>query len=399
MPDNHQPEDNRSVLGDISINDFLSTYWQKKPLLIRQAIPGYQSPIMPDELAGLSCHENVESRIVLEKDRLAPWSVLHGPFYESDFKTLPDTHWTLLVQECNTHVPELALLLEKFNFIPNWRIDDIMVSYAVKDGSVGPHIDQYDVFLLQGRGTRRWQINTRTNTNAPFLQDTELRILQSFESEQEWLLEPGDMLYLPPGIAHYGVALDECMTISVGFRAPDYYSLVSAYIDDQYGSISDEFSIPRYQDPDLSLQNSCGEISAKSLEKIAEIIQSSCNDNQSIKKWFGRYITEPRSTIEPDLPETEYTVDSLRDACEFQREIYRLEDARFAYIKKDANTTTLFINGEEFVLVNSATNLAPAICDRRRIPNEDIQDALNVPETCQILVSLFNRGYLYFDDN
>ena len=399
MPDNNQPEDNRSVLGNISVNEFLSEYWQKKPLLIRRAIPGYQSPIMPDELAGLACHENVESRIVLEKDRLAPWSVLHGPFYESDFKTLPETHWTLLVQECNTHVPELALLLDRFNFIPNWRVDDIMVSYAVKDGSVGPHIDQYDVFLLQASGLRRWQINTSIDKNADFLQDTELRILQNFESEEEWVLEPGDMLYLPPGVAHYGVALDECMTISVGFRAPDYYSLMAAFIDDRYASISDSFAIPRYQDPDLAPQKSCGEISEQSLQKIVEIIQSSCNDSQSIKQWFGRYITEPKNAIEPELPETEYTIDSLRDECDFQREIYRLEEARFAYLKNDSNTTLLFINGEEFKLTNDLTILAPLICDQRRIPVSDIQELLNVPGLLEILVSLFNKGYLYFNES
>ncbi|WP_455374650.1 JmjC domain-containing protein [Kaarinaea lacus] len=399
MPDDNQPEDNRSVLGNISVNEFLSEYWQKKPLLIRRAIPGYQSPIMPDELAGLACHENVESRIVLEKDRLAPWSVLHGPFYESDFKTLPETHWTLLVQECNTHVPELALLLDRFNFIPNWRVDDIMVSYAVKDGSVGPHMDQYDVFLLQARGLRRWQINTSIDKNADFLQDTELRILQNFESEEEWVLEPGDMLYLPPGVAHYGVALDECMTISVGFRAPDYYSLMAAFIDDRYASISDSFAIPRYQDPDLTPQKSCGEISEQSLQKIVEIIQSSCNDSQIIKQWFGRYITEPKNAIEPELPETEYTIDSLRDECDFQREIYRLEEARFAYLKNDSNTTLLFVNGEEFKLTNDLTILAPVICDHRRIPVTDLQELLNVPGLLEILVSLFNKGYLYFNES
>jgi 50S ribosomal protein L16 3-hydroxylase len=353
---------------------------------------------MPDELAGLSCHENVESRIVLEKDRLAPWSVLHGPFYESDFKTLPDTHWTLLVQECNIHVPELALLLDRFNFIPNWRVDDIMVSYAVKEGSVGPHIDQYDVFLLQASGLRRWQINTRIDKNAEFLQDTELRILKNFDSEQEWILEPGDMLYLPPGVAHYGVALNDCMTISVGFRAPDYYSLMAAYIDDQYASISDVFSIPRYQDPDLAPQQSSGEISEKSLQKIVEIIQSSSKDDQTIKQWFGRYITEAKNAIEPELPETDYTPETLREACNFETEIYRLEDARFAYIKKNESVIILFVNGEEFGLYNDATILAPIICDHRRVLVSDIQELLIVPGICEILVSLFNKGYLYFNE-
>lgn len=354
---------------------------------------------MPDDLAGLACHEGVEARIVLEKDRLAPWSVLHGPFYESDFKTLPDTHWTLLVQECNTHVPELALLLERFNFIPNWRVDDIMVSYAVKDGSVGPHVDQYDVFLLQALGTRHWKINPQIENDAAFLEDTELRILQNFESEQDWILEPGDMLYLPPGVAHHGVAINECMTISVGFRAPDYYSLLSSFIDEQYASIADAFSLPRYQDPDLQPQQSCGEITSHSLQKITEIIQSHASNMEQIKHWFGRFITEPRNEMDWQYPETEYTAQTLIDECKFQNEICRLEDARFAYIKINSTTTLLFVNGEEYSLKSNATRLAPILCDQRRIAVAELNDFLSVPEYCEILVSLFNRGYLYFNES
>ena len=388
-----------SVLGNLGVKQFLSEYWQKKPLLIRQAIPCYESPIMPDELAGLACHEAVESRIVLEKDRIAPWTVLHGPFYESDFTTLPETHWTLLVQECNTHVPEFALLLEKFNFIPNWRIDDIMVSYAVKDGSVGPHTDQYDVFLLQALGSRHWKINTRVAGDAAYLEDTELRILQQFESEQDWVLEPGDMLYLPPGVAHHGVALDECMTISVGFRAPDYYSMLSSFIDDQYASIADAYAMPRYQDPDLQQQYSCGEITNQSLQKITEIFQLHANNIEQIKHWFGRFITQPKTDLDWQFPETEFTVETLQDNCNFQDEIWRLEDARFAYIKINSTTTLLFINGEEYLLKGNATVLAPTICDQRRIPVAELNELLNVPEYCEILVTLFNRGYLYFNES
>lgn len=398
MSNTNTPQ-SHSVLGDISVDEFLSEYWQKKPLLIRQAIPGYESPVMPDELAGLACHDAVESRIVLEKDRLAPWTVLHGPFFESDFNTLPTSHWTLLIQECNTHIPELALLLDKFNFIPNWRIDDIMVSYAVKDGSVGPHTDQYDVFLLQARGSRHWYINTNLGLDATCLEDTELRILQDFDSEQDWVLEPGDMLYLPPGVAHHGIALDECMTISVGFRAPDYYSLLSSFIDDQYASIADAFSIPRFQDPDLQAQHSCGEITHHSLQKITEVIQSHANDPEQIKHWFGRYITESKSDLDWQHPETEYTIESLQESCAYQQTIYRLEDARFAYIKINSNTTLMFINGEEYVLKSNARILAPIICDQRRIPVSDLIDIINVPETCEMLVVLFNKGYLYFDES
>ena len=401
MPDSNQvsPSNNtNSLLGDISFAEFLSDYWQKKPLLIRQAIPNYQSPISADELAGLACYENIESRIVLEKDRLAPWTVLHGPFYESDFNTLPETHWTLLVQECNTHVPELAMLLEKFNFIPNWRIDDVMVSYAVKDGSVGPHTDQYDVFLLQAQGTRHWKINAYKDRDATYLEDTELRILKNFECEEEWILEPGDMLYLPPDVAHYGIANNDCMTISIGFRAPDYYSLLAAYVDDQYAKVDDPYSIPRYRDPNLKLQQSCGEISEDSLQSIIDIIQSNTKDPEDIKRWFGRYITEPKNNIEPILPEVAYTPNTLVDTCKSEKTIHRLEEARFSYLKKDDQTSLMYVCGDEYVLDNQLQSLAEILCDHRRISTTDIVPYLNVITSCKILVSLFNKGYLLFDD-
>ena len=216
------------LLGGLSAEEFLQQYWQKKPLLIRQAIPGYSAPLSPDELAGLACEQEVESRLILEKDANAPWRLELGPFTESRFSQLPATHWTLLIQKANQLLPQLAELLDQFNFIPNWRVDDVMVSYAPTFGSVGPHLDQYDVFLLQGLGTRRWQISTQDCSQTPLLENTELRILREFTPEQDWLLEPGDMLYLPPRFPHHGVAIDPSITLSIGFRAPGRRDMIGA---------------------------------------------------------------------------------------------------------------------------------------------------------------------------
>ena len=173
--------DHRPLLGGLNPARFLADHWQKKPLLVKNALPGFTSPISPDELAGLACEEEVESRIVLECDGPQPWALESGPFDEDRFAHLPETHWTLLVKEGNRYLPELVTLLEQFNFIPNWRIDDIMVSYAPAHGSVGPHIDQYDVFLIQGLGQRRWQISTDPVADDNVIPGIDLRIMRSEE--------------------------------------------------------------------------------------------------------------------------------------------------------------------------------------------------------------------------
>ena len=187
------------VLGGISAEHFLKEYWQKKPLLIRQAFPGFLCPVSPDELAGLALEESVESRLIQEQQGEAHWVLENGPFEESRFGQLPATHWTLLIQQLDAWHEEINALKQHFSFIPNWRIDDIMASYAPQGGSVGPHYDQYDVFLLQAHGHRHWQIGQMCDEHSPQLEGTPLRILKAFEAQADWVLAPGDMLYLPPG--------------------------------------------------------------------------------------------------------------------------------------------------------------------------------------------------------
>lgn len=199
------------LLGGLTAAEFLRDYWQRKPLLVRQAIPDFESPLSADELAGLSLEESVESRIVLEHGK-TPWEMRRGPFQEEDYQHLPEQDWTLLVQAVDQFVPEVAQLLEQFRFLPSWRIDDVMISYAAPGGGVGPHFDNYDVFLLQGHGRRRWKVGQMCSSDSPLREHADLRILADFEQSDEWVLEPGDMLYLPPRLAHYGIAEDECMT-------------------------------------------------------------------------------------------------------------------------------------------------------------------------------------------
>ena len=192
--------------------EFLRDYWQKRPLLIRNAFPGFESPIAPEDLAGLACEDGVLARIVAHERAKDKWMLRHGPFPEEMFPELPDHDWTLLVQDVDKWDADIAALLPHFDFLPRWRIDDVMVSFAAPGGSVGAHVDQYDVFLLQAQGHRRWQIDDRPDPPVHYRLDTELRLLQRFEPTHEWVLGPGDMLYLPPGVPHHGVAEDACLT-------------------------------------------------------------------------------------------------------------------------------------------------------------------------------------------
>ncbi|OHE58375.1 MAG: cupin, partial [Thiobacillus sp. GWE1_62_9] len=242
------------LLGGLSPTRFLRDVWHKRPLLIRNAVPGFNGLLSVGEMQQLACRDDVESRLIQGSG--TRWQLDHGPFGKSDFRRLPKAEWTLLVQSLNHVLPEADALLARFNFIPHARLDDLMVSYAVPGGSVGPHFDSYDVFLLQGQGHRRWQISTQTDL--AILDDAPLKILRRFKPKEEWVLGPGDMLYLPPHVAHYGVAEDACTTYSIGFRAPTTEELAHGFLMHLQDTLALE---GRYADPDLRLQAHPGEIS------------------------------------------------------------------------------------------------------------------------------------------
>lgn len=287
---------------------FLRDYWQKRPLLIRNAFPGFESPIAPEDLAGLACEDGVLARIVQHDRASDGWKVSHGPFPEKMFPAMPHQDWTLLVQDVDKWDADIAALLPHFDFLPRWRIDDVMVSFAAPGGSVGAHIDQYDVFLLQAHGHRRWQIDARPNPPLGYRPDVELRLLQQFDPSHDWVLGPGDMLYLPPGVPHHGVAEDACLTFSVGMRAPSAAELVGDWVDAMIAEADDGL---RYNDADLQLPQDPHEIDAAAMERVVEALNMlRMRDPDRLGDWFGRFITlyrvgaeaapgdDPRSRIE-----------------------------------------------------------------------------------------------------
>jgi len=380
-----------NVLGDLDPAQFLAEYWQKKPLLVRGALAAFPDPLSPEELAGLACESEVEARLVLQQGGRQPWEVRHGPFSDEDFRYLPETHWTLLVQDADKHYPALAELLEPFRFIPDWRIDDLMVSYAPLHGSVGPHRDNYDVFLIQGQGRRRWQLDTQARSADKFLADTELHILADFRPDKEWELEPGDLLYLPPGVAHYGVALGSCLTYSVGFRTPRHQDLLSHFADFLLTAVDPE---ARYSDPDLSLQANPGEISNAALAKVKQILHDTlASDDALIESWFGRFITEPKPGFGAEAEPEPYNRTELTAHLQAGGTLERNPGSRFAY-RALAEETWFFTDGQEFALGPSVAPLAPLLCQYKTLTLELLRPALKQPSAWDLLLDLVNEGYL-----
>ena len=280
------------MFGSLSRAQFLERHWQRSPLFVPGAVPGFRSPISPDELAGLACEEGVESRLV-QGHVGTNFRLERGPFEEKRFSRLPKRNWTLLVQDVDKHVPEVARLLEPFRFLPDWRVDDIMVSFAAPGGSVGPHTDQYDVFLLQVQGKRRWQLSERFDpTNRP---DCELRVLERFEPERELIAEPGDLLYLPPNVAHFGVAVDEAMTFSIGFRAPDRRELLVALAQEL---VEGSETAPRFSDAGRGPTARPEALEPLDLARLRELVRAGLQlSDADLDGFLGRYLTRAKSHL------------------------------------------------------------------------------------------------------
>lgn len=373
------------LLNNLSPSQFLAEYWQKKPLLIRQAIPNFKGLLTPDELAGLACEEDVQSRIVMVKND--QWSVAHGPFDEAVFTTLPNQNWSLLVQSVNHHLPEAAELLSLFNFIPHVRLDDLMVSYAPTGGSVGAHVDAYDVFLLQGSGKRRWKINMQADL--ALIENAPLAILKHFESEYEWILEQGDMLYLPPNVAHHGIAEDDtCMTYSIGFRSPKAQELTHAFLE----YLQDTTKLNGlYEDPDLTLQQHPAEISAAMVKKVEAILQKISWNTDSVADFLGRYMSEPKPDITFE-PQASITVDELSNLL--AESILQLDLQSQMLFSKD----NFYINGESLNVPPIIVNYLQTLADNRKLDATtcNLQTRQTLATT---LRDAYNAGYIEFIDD
>jgi len=365
---------------------FLRDYWQKRPLLIRGAFPGFVSPITPDDLAGLSCEDGTLGRLVQHDRACDHWQVQSGPFAESIFATLGEHDWTLLVQDVDKWDDDVRALLAHFTFLPRWRLDDIMVSFAAPGGSVGAHVDHYDVFLLQAHGQRRWQIDASEALNGQrppldFRDDVELKLLRHFQPTHDWLLEPGDMLYLPPNVPHHGVAETPCLTISVGMRAPSVAELMGDWIDTLLAEADDSL---RYTDPDLTPVRDPAEIDATAMTRVVAALKTlQVKGPDHLGDWFGRFITTYRSAAipapDPELPPWE----TIQTALHAQTlALHRHPFSRISW-RRAARGARLYVSGQDYPL---------PIKDARLLANTEVLDgqvleALSAPgvNTVQML--------------
>lgn len=372
------------LFGSLSIDDFLQQHWQQKPLLVSQAIDVDSFDIDPGELAGLCLDTEAPSRIVIEHGE-TPWQMKVGPFEEQDFTLLPKTHWSLLINDIETYLPELRNCIKPFQFLPDWRIDDLMISYAADKGSVGPHVDEYDVFLIQLQGTRRWAINEDTNYDASLLTGTDLKILQNFQTTQQWDLQPGDMLYLPPGVPHHGVAIGECMTLSVGFRAPSSGELVQSWLDD-IGD-SKDFKI-RFKDAKRQVQSEAGKITQDDLTQLKAVLMQGIKDNShTLDQWLGKYLTEGKRPDPALLEAFSQTPAEFTPEADYQR----FPGTRLAYTLSD-NQLSLFVGGIQFTLDPVHLHAVQYLCREQEYFAPALATLSSDPAIRELLNTLINNN-------
>ena len=366
------------LLGGLSPKNFLRDYWQKKPLLVRGALPGFQGLLTPGGLIDLACCEDAQSRLITQKN--GKWEVRHGPFTARNISRLPKKHWTLLVQDVNHFLPEARELLLQFNFIPHARLDDLMVSYAPEGGGVGPHFDSYDVFLLQGTGSRHWQISAQQDKE--LVMNAPLKILRDFRPEQEWMLEPGDMLYLPPGYAHNGVAADDhCMTYSVGFRAPTYQELATQFLI----YLQDNSEIEGiYHDPDIRLQSRPGLINADMLHQAVVALDKIRWDRTDVERFLGSYLTEPKPHVFFTPPLHPWTQQEF--ACELEKGKLQL-NLRSRML---CSGKYIFVNGEVSEVGPTARRVLGELADYLALPGGEGFD----DEALELLYQWYLYGYI-----
>ena len=376
-----------SFFGELSVDQFLEEYWQKKPLLVRGAWPGFQNPLPPPAFLRLSEREDALSRLMIKHEGEHNWELREGPFASSDFSRMPDSQWTLLIQEVDRLVPAVRDMLRAVEFLPRWRMDDVMISYAASGGGVGAHIDNYDVFLLQGHGRRRWQINTTPVEEERLIEDIDVSILADFEADRDWVLEPGDMLYLPPRIAHFGVAEGECMTISIGCRAPSEQDILGAVLERALLTVDPD---ARYSDPGLRSTDPRAGLGEDILVWVEQVLGRLTSDREALRELVGSILSQPRRWVdETALPE-----DSLQDALSRGGRLRPATSSQVLMEPVSDHVVHLFAAGE---MIELDASFEPALTNLILGEGLTASDLGSVPEFDDLLDELYAQGTLVVD--
>ncbi|MEW6991987.1 cupin domain-containing protein [Colwelliaceae bacterium 6441] len=376
--------------GDITPETFLKEYWQKKPLLIKQALPNFQGTIEADELAGLAMEQEIESRIIA-KNNDNSWLVEHGPF--ESFDKYGEENWTLLVQAVNNWSRETDQLISLFNFVPRWRIDDVMVSFSTPNGGVGAHLDQYDVFILQGEGKRRWQVGAPDNTLATLIPHPDLKQISQFETIIDEITEAGDLLYIPPNHPHNGSSIENSLNFSIGFQAPSHQDLWSGFADKL---IDEESGEQRFGDnnrkvttqPELLTTNDINDIRSFMLEKIS--------DDTLFSEFISQYLTQSHHTLELLIPMEPFTCEQVVDFID-NDEIQFSPVSGIKALVCYTPETNLFINGEKFQLFEETKELAETLAGNAALTTAKAKSFLSCLKSIQLLTNVLNKGFWYIE--
>ncbi len=367
---------------NLNWQEFLEKYWQKRPVILRKAFIDFIDPITPDELAGLAMEPEVDSRLVSHAK--GEWQASNGPF--EHFDGLGDTGWSLLAQAVNHwHAPS-AELVRPFRVLPDWRLDDLMISYSVPGGGVGPHIDQYDVFIIQGMGSRRWRVGDKLPLKQ-FCPHPALLHVEPFTPIIDEDLEPGDILYIPPGFPHDGFTHTEALNYSVGFRGPNSRDLISSFAD---YALENDLGGEHYSDPDLTLRDHVGNVEEHELERVRRMMHELIDQPEDFKQWFGRFATTPRHELDIAPAEPPYEAQEIADALMQGDNLNRLSGLRVLNVGE-----RFFVNSEP--LETSNHDAADALCRFTLIGRKELGDALQDPAFLTVLTDLVNQGYWYFD--
>jgi 50S ribosomal protein L16 3-hydroxylase len=363
-----------TLLGGMTPARFMKRHWQKKPLLVRQAIPAFQPLLAPADLFALAGREEVESRLVIHEGK--SWRLQRGPFTRRAIPSTRRPDWTLLVQGVDLHLPAAHALLHGFSFVPAARLDDLMISYATDGGGVGPHFDSYDVFLLQAQGRRRWRIGRQRDFTLQ--DDVPLKILAHFEPEQEYVLEPGDMLYLPPRYAHDGIAEGECQTYSIGFRAPAQAELARELLQRLADAAAEEGDPKLYRDADQPATAAPGAVPTAMQQFARDAMASALKDPLALERALGEYLTEPKANVWFEPARAPRRLRSV----ELDPRTRMLHDTRH-----------VFINGEAWRAAGRDATLMRRLADRRRLDARDLEGASDAARG--LLQSWCEAGWLH----
>ncbi len=369
---------------NLDISHFLDSCWQKKPTVIKQGFIDFEDPILPDEIAGLAMEEEIESRLVYKTDN--KWKAESGPF--ASFEKLENDGASLLIQAVDHWHEEAQTLVRPFRFLPNWRIDDLMISYSTPKGGVGPHIDNYDVFIIQGLGKRHWRVGDKVAMRE-FAAHGALKHCEAFDAIIDVILEPGDILYIPCGFPHEGYAVEPSMNYSVGFRAPDQNDLLSSFAD--YCLDSNE--VPeRYLDRAMQLREKPGQIEAQELNELHRIMLAKCQTPDALIPWFGEMISEAKHDLDIAELEQPHSTKEILNFFEEGAQFTRLGGLRAVYFQQ--LPALLFINGEQFSC-EGFTELGHHLCDQDEVGSELLELLNEDNSALNLFTQLVNLGYWY----